>query len=267
MVQKQQVIEEQAPTVEEAIEAGLARMGLSKDAVDIEVLDEGRRGLLGLGGRDAIVRLSVRAKPVVKPVAEPTAEVAEPVPAPPSARPQPAAPKTADTTTVVEKESQPVGVEDKDEAQAAEEVIGTLLDKMGVEASVETALSEPDDLTGRRVIVVNITGNDLGLLIGPRGETMDSLQHLARLMVGHKIRQRANFVVDIEGYRERRELALSRLAQRMGKKAVERGRPVTLEPMPAYERRVIHMTLREDPQVRTESTGEGNRRRVRIYPL
>jgi spoIIIJ-associated protein len=138
---------------------------------------------------------------------------------------------------------------------------------MGVQASVEKSLTEPDDLTGRRVTVVDITGDDLGLMIGPRGETLDALQHLARLMVGHRIRQRANFVIDIDGYRERREQALSRLAERMGQKAIDRGTPVTLEPMPAYERRIIHMTLRENPQVRTESTGEGNRRRVRIYPI
>jgi spoIIIJ-associated protein len=85
-------------------------------------------------------------------------------------------------------------------------------------------------------------------------------------MVGHRIRRRANFVIDIEGYRERRQQALARLAERMGQKAVDRDAPVTLEPMPAYERRIIHMTLREDPRVRTESTGEGDRRRVRIYP-
>ena len=114
--------------------------------------------------------------------------------------------------------------------------------------------------------VLNISGPDLGLLIGARGETLDALQHLSRLMAGHQIRQRANFVIDVEGYRERREQALARMAERMGKKAIERGRPVTLEPMPAYERRIIHMTLREDPLVRTESTGEGDRRRVRIYP-
>jgi spoIIIJ-associated protein len=265
MAQEQKVIEEHAPSVEEAIQAGLARLGLSRDAVDIEVLDEGRRGLLGLGGRDAIVRLSVKIK---KPAAEPVAVVEKPVEAPASAPPRPAPVKTAETPAPVKKAPpQPTGEEDEKEAAAAREVVGTLLNKMSVDASIETTLSKPDDLTGRRVVVVNISGDDLGLLIGPRGETMDALQHLARLMVGHKIRQRANFVVDIEGYRERRELALSRLAQRMGKKAVERGRPVTLEPMPAYERRVIHMTLREDPQVRTESTGEGDRRRVRIYPV
>jgi spoIIIJ-associated protein len=85
-------------------------------------------------------------------------------------------------------------------------------------------------------------------------------------MVGHRLQQRAYFVIDIEGYRSRREQALSRLAERMAGKAVKRGSPVTLEPMPAHERRIIHVALRNSPDVRTESTGEGKRRRVRIFP-
>ncbi len=138
---------------------------------------------------------------------------------------------------------------------------------MQVEATISSHLTEPDDLTGKQLPVVDINGDDLGVLIGPRGETLDSLQYISRLMVGHSTRQRANFVIDIEGYRERREQALSRLAERMANKAVKRGSPVTLEPMPAYERRIIHMALRESKDVKTESTGEGNRRRVRIYPI
>ena len=85
-------------------------------------------------------------------------------------------------------------------------------------------------------------------------------------MVGHQLQQRAHFVIDIDGYREGREQALSRLAERMAGKAVKRGSPITLEAMPAHERRIIHMALRESPEVTTESTGEGKRRRVRIYP-
>ena len=273
MAQKQQTIEEQAPTVEEAVDAGLAKLGLSKERVDIEIVDEGRRGLLGIGGREAIVRLHVRTEPKVSkpepqvtPVAPPAAR---PEPAPQAIQPEAIQVEEPAPVTAVQKPQPETPVEAVDESQetaVAQEVVESLLEKMDVVATVEMTLSPPDDLTGRQIKVLNITGDDLGLLIGPRGETLDSLQHLSRLMVGHQIRQRANFVIDVEGYRERREQALARMAERMGKKAVDRGTPVTLEPMPAYERRIIHMTLRDDPQVRTESTGEGDRRRVRIYP-
>lgn len=273
MAQKQQTIEEQAATVDEAVDAGLAKLGVTEEWVDVEVVDEGRRGLLGIGGREAIVRLHVRTQPEAeKPQVTTTFAVdspdsgVEPVleeePAQDSAvqdqKPDSDEKEAAGTGTA--------GDNDVDESAVSVEVVESLLAKMDVEASVEVALTPPDDLTGRQLTVINITGDNLGVLIGARGETLDALQHLTRLMVGHQIRHRANFVIDVDGYRERREQALARMAERMGKKAVDRGQPITLEPMPAYERRIIHMTLREDPQVRTESTGEGDRRRVRIYP-
>jgi spoIIIJ-associated protein len=112
----------------------------------------------------------------------------------------------------------------------------------------------------------NVSGDDLGVLIGPRGETLDALQYVARLMVAHRLHRRTHFLVDVEGYRERREQALARLAERMADKVRQRHEPISLEPMPPYERRIIHMTLRNAPGVYTESTGEGDRRKVRIYP-
>ncbi len=274
MSQKQQMIQEQAPTIEEAVDAGLTKLGLSKEWVDVEVIDEGRRGLLGIGGRDAVVRLHVRSSRIDQGSQQPVNEAG--ILVEPSGRtiseeyrPEPSEDIGDHIPDSLEREDAvPSTLTDKtDESAAATEVVESLLEKMGISASVETAYSPPDDLTGRQVLVLNISGDDLGLLIGPRGETLDAIQHLARLMVGHQIRQRANFVIDVEGYRERRQQALARLAERMGKKAIDRGRPVTLEPMPPHERRIIHMTLRENPQLRTESTGEGDRRRVRIYPV
>jgi spoIIIJ-associated protein len=267
MVQEQRTIEQQAPTVEEAVAAGLAKLGLAKDQVEIEIVDEGRRGVLGIGGREAVVRLHVRIEPLAeeletqKPIVEQPETVAKSAP---KEVPEMKTAAAVEKTPVVKPAPE---VDGSEESAVAVDVVASLLEKMGVEASTEVSISPPDDLTGQRITLINITGEDLGILIGARGETLDAMQHLARLMVGHRIRKRANFVIDIEGYRERRQQALARLAERMGQKAVDRGAPVTLEPMPAYERRIIHMTLREDPRVRTESTGEGDRRRVRIYPL
>ncbi len=284
MAQKPQIIEETAPTIEEAIAAGLARLGLSEERVDVEVIEEGRKGLFGMGGREAVVRLHVRSAPqreeavpapppktvpqVIKqparPAVDPPAQTAAAVEKPPAVVAKPA--KGQKPAKAPKAAARPVE-SDAQEADVARQVVESMLLKMDVTAQVTTSLTEPDDITGRQLTVVNINGDDLAALIGARGEVLDAMQHMARLMVGHQIHQRAYFVLDVDGYREQREQALSLMAQRMGKKAVDRGRPVTLEPMPANERRIIHMALREDPQVRTESTGEGERRKVRIYPL
>jgi len=160
---------------------------------------------------------------------------------------------------------------DSDEAVQAEietavEVWQTLLEKLQVEAEVTATLSEPDDLTERQIPVLDLNGRDLSMLIGPRGETLAAFQYITRLMVSHQLKQRSHFMVDVEGYRERRKQALARLAERMAHKVVKRGKPVTLEPMPAFERRAIHIALRDNEAVYTQSTGEGRGRRVRIYP-
>jgi spoIIIJ-associated protein len=265
---KKQEVEARAPDVEEAITSGLNKLGVTRDKVEIEVVDEGRRSLFGIGGRDAIVRLRVLTapKPVVEPVApqaveaietvEPVQETADTAPPPPIAA-KPAAEKVEVPTVMASS---------NDETDAAVTLVGELLNMMQVKATIDSYFTEPDDLTGRQLTVVDIHGDDLGVLIGPRGETLDALQYISRLMVGHRMQQRAHFVIDVEGYRKRREQALTRLAERMAGKAVKRGSPVTLEAMPAHERRIIHVALRNSSDVKTESTGEGKRRRVRIFP-
>ena len=261
-------IEVRGPNVEEAIATGLKKLRLTRNEVDVEVLDEGRRAILGIGGRDAFVRLTAVNKsendqpstPISKQVRIEQPEIAVEEDIPVQLLEEEAVEIDDDLTEIS------TDLPNANEAETAISVVSELLDLMRVKAAVTSHVTEPDDLTGKQLPVVEINGDDLGALIGPRGETLDALQYISRLMVGHRTRQRAGFVIDIEGYRERREQALTRLAIRMGDKAVKRGSPVTLEAMPAYERRIIHMALRDSKSVRTESTGEGNRRRVRIYP-
>jgi len=279
-------IESRGANVDAAIDAGLRRLGLARDQVTVTVIDEGSRGLLGIGSREAVVRLTSVpvAAPPARPAAPPPPPPARPVPppAPPVSRPEPAA-RRAEPPAPPPPAAAPVSTapvaDDEDEAaapasadelveeqEAAVAVLSELLAKMHVPASVSATQSEPDDLTGQRVNVIAIHGEDLTMLIGPRGETLDALQFLGRLMVAHRLHRRANFVVDVEGYRQRRVQALTRLAERMADKARQRGEPISLEPMTAYERRIIHMALRGAPDVYTESAGEGKQRRVRIYP-
>ncbi len=270
---KKREYEAQGKTVESAIEAGLAALRATRDEVEIQVLDEGSRGLLGIGSRNAVVRLTLKRDEAT--AEEPAAPVVPPVaarPAPPVA-PKPQAPPSAPAPVEMsagkeENAEEPTAVSPtptlNEEAAVAQEILTNLLQKMAVPATIVATVTEPDDLTGERVNVLDIRGDDLRILIGQRGDTLSALQYISRLMVGHRLHQRANFVIDIEGYRQRREMALAKLAERMAQKAIQQKRPISLEPMPPHERRIIHMTLRGHQRVYTQSTGEGDRRKVRI---
>jgi spoIIIJ-associated protein len=138
---------------------------------------------------------------------------------------------------------------------------------MGFQATVHTEwregndeLSEHDD----RYLLLDVQGDELGALIGRRGETLDNLQYVLRLMVNQRLHRWQNIVVDVEGYKERRIHQLTQLAQRTATQVAATGRAVSLEPMPPNERRIIHLTLRDHPDVYTESIGEGDRRKVQI---
>lgn len=251
--------------MDEAVEAGLAKMGLNRSDVIVDVIDEGSRGILGLGAREAVVRLVSMAPAIPEkkpdpPPAKPAPAPARPAPAKAVTPPPPAAKPVMEAVTPITTE------ELEQERDTAVTILQTALGHMQIEANISTAVTEPDDVTGQPINLIEITGADLGVLIGPRGDTLASLQYVARLIASHQLKNKANFVIDVEGYRERRKQALARLAERMASKVVKQQRPVSLEPMPANERRVIHMTLRDHAAVYTQSTGEGSQRRVRIHP-
>jgi len=150
----------------------------------------------------------------------------------------------------------------------AREALENLLVRLGVEASVESEANPPFEpgAEASEVITINVTGDDLGILIGRRGQTLAALQHMVRLMVAHQMKARVPIVIDVEGYKQRRYGALQALALRLAEQVKERRKPFALEPMPAYERRIIHLALADDPDVTTESTGMGEVRKVVIMP-
>jgi spoIIIJ-associated protein len=237
-------------TVQDAIANGLAMLDVRREQVEIEIITEGSRGVLGFGAENAQVKLMVKAPPEPQP--EPPQVVAAPPPAP------------APAPVVEEREQE--GEEETPE-QAGREVLTDILRLMGVRASVESLLGyELAEEDQPPPIVLNITGDDLGILIGRRGETLRALQYLVRLMVSHRLKHWTNLVVDVESYLIRRRRSLESIAQRVAEQVARSGRTQALEPMPAYERRVIHITLRKHPQVTTQSVGEGERRKVTIIP-
>ena len=215
-------IEASGKNVEEAVENGLAELGVERHEVTIEVLTQGRAGLFGIGGEPARVRLS------------------------------------------------PVSLEqpEGDDVGYAQELLEQMLGQMNIDAAVTVRAPEtPGDGVGLVKAVLDVEGDDLGILIGRRGSTMASLQYLVNLMVSRRYKSNAPFGVDVEGYRRRREESLRDLAFRMAERVRRTGRSVTLEPMPPNERRIVHLALAKDPTVGTASVGEGESRKVAIRVL
>jgi spoIIIJ-associated protein len=249
-----------APTVEEAIAEGLAQLGLTADAVSVEVLDAGTKGFFGLGKTQVRVRLTVNPEP--SQISLPHEEVS-PEPAPPAAEPEkkwePAG-STSPLETTADLQPEHDALLDRTEA-----VVSKMLHLLNLQAQVSAHYLTPER-DGRRSIHVDIRGNDLSILIGRRSETLSAFQYIAALIIGKQAQQFIQLTVDVEGYRDRREKQLIQMATRMAEQVVKSGRRQTLEPMPAAERRIIHLALREHPAVRTESTGEEPYRKVMILP-
>ncbi len=210
-----------AKSVDEAIEAALEELGVERDAVTIEVLEEGKKGFLGLAGKEASVR-----------------------------------------ATLWEDAEAPGAVASENEggaAAAAEAFLHHILDAMDLKAelSVETNAEE-------KSVSIDISGDDMGILIGRRGETLSALQYLTSLAVNRHQEEYCRIILDTENYKKRREETLKRLAKKLAGNAVRYRRNVTLEAMSPYERRIIHSVLQDDPMVSTYSTGEEPNRKVVI---
>ncbi|MBK9208746.1 MAG: Jag N-terminal domain-containing protein [Anaerolineales bacterium] len=274
-----------APTVEEALLQGLSQLGLTADAVSVEVLDSGSKGLFGLGGRQVRVRLTVnpppgevepasppkpRPAPVKRAESAPKAKDAKPVPkaeAKPEPKPRRAekkpAPAKTESAPVVEKKMDDHGADPV--LDTTESVISKLIHHLGMKAQVSAHYDE-SSTDDRRTIQVDVRGDNLSALIGRQAETLNAFQYVASLIVGKQTQQWVQLVVDVEGYRERREKQVRQIARRMVDQVIKTGRKATLEPMTASERRVIHIELRGHPAVTTESTGEEPHRKVVILP-
>lgn len=223
-------IEISARTVAEAIQLALAQLGKDRDEVAIEVLEAGSED------EEAFVRVTV------------VDDEDEPAPEQPEAAPAPA-----------------------NVDQIARRILEDLLERMDIHAYITVVRSSVPDQRGEpeETITLHVEGADeeaMGLMIGRRGETLRSLQFMLNLLVSRKVQKWPQVVVDVGNYRQRRQESLEGLARRMAERVRQSGRPLTLEPMGAYERRIVHLALRSDATVYTESSGEGENRKVVIYP-
>ena len=259
-------------TEEEALQKALRQLNMDRDDVSVELLERAKSGFLGLGSCPAKIRVSYGPEEEETPVAE-AAPVVEETPArterparcekketKPAREPKPVReePKAAETEEAAP--AQDLGEEvDDEKAQAIKTFLGGLLSQMESEAEVKVYLPEK----GRYKVILE--GKDLGGLIGRRGETLDAIQQLTSYAV-NRTGGRVRIQLDAENYRAKRELSLQHLARKVAGKVVKYRRSVTLEPMNAYERHVIHTALQEVPGVTTYSAGtEPNRRVIVAY--
>jgi len=199
-------IEKSAKTKEEAIALALEELGIDESEAIVEVIEEGSKGFLGIGSKDAVVKVSTAAP---------------------------------------------------DCSKRAEDFLSRIFELTGEEVNVEAV---PDGDTLR----VNLSGPDMGIVIGKRGETLDALQHLTSLVVNRGDNSFMKVSLDAENYREKRNEALESLAHKLANKVMRTRRNTTLEPMNAYERRIIHASLQDHEEVTTYSVGQGVNRKVVI---
>jgi spoIIIJ-associated protein len=258
-------VEIQAYSVDEAIRLALEQLGLSRDAVDIEVLSDAGPD----EDAEALVRVTAKGMASQPVPSMPQGPSGRRQPGPrrvpgdrPSSRGLPLAMPRAERTI------DPNRVDAEDE-RIAKEVVNELLAHMGITADViavdnpsQMPLSPDDPPT----IFIDILGDDLGMLIGRRGDNLSQLQYMINLLCNKRIGEWTRVVVDVEGYRSRREESLIGLAERVARQVARSSRPIVLEPMPANERRIVHLTLRSHPEVTTESNGEGMHRRITVMP-
>lgn len=288
-------VEAEGRTVNEATDKALEELGLSRAEVDVEVLSEGRPRLLGFRGEPARVRVTPRPAPA--PVAPRVAERRTTVVDEDAELDDEEYDDEEDEDEDDDGEDDLDEDEDDDEVQdemppellrrapvvtapvehvpadpadvaVAVEVLENLIRLVGLDATVTPRDPETaGDGLGMIQSVLDVDGEDLGLLIGRRGQTLSSLQYVLNLIVAKKIAKRVAFGVDVDGYRRRREESLVSLAKRTASRVRSTGRSVTLEPMPPNERRIVHITLADDPNVMTVSIGEGDERKVAITPI
>ena len=255
-----QYIDVTGKTEDEAISKALEQLGLDRDDVSVEILERAKSGFLGLGSCPAKVRVSYgeEEEPVVIPAAPEKKPEQPKKPAPekrPDRKPKPEKPEKVEKAPKAAP-VQDLGEEvDDEKAQAIRKFLTGLLAQMESEAVIKVYQPEK----GRYKVILE--GQNLGALIGRRGETLDAIQQLTSYSV-NRTGGRVRIQLDAEGYREKREQSLQHLARKVAAKVVKYRRSVTLEPMNAYERHVIHTALQDVPGVTTYSTGVDPNRRV-----
>ena len=228
-------VETEGDSIDAAIESALKLLGVGRDKITVDIISEGRKGILGFGSQKARIRAELRKSTMDRQTEEPQPAVGEPTAA---------------------------SVEASEIAEKAQAAVREILHLMGVKATVEQKASPQGDET-----IIEIRAENSGLLIGRKGQTLEALQYLVTRIAGERYASEGpHIVVDIEKYRERRRKTLEDMALRLGEKAKRQRKTVTVEALSAADRRIMHAALQDDPWVSTQSLGQGSYRRLLIIP-
>lgn len=227
-------------TKNDAITEACRHFSIPSDKLDYEVIDEGKTGFLGMGARPAIVRARVKEE---------------------EKESQPESVKTEETPVVASVAAASAAIEDIDVEAVSKKFLTDVFAAMGIGVEIAAVYDE-----SQRTLEVDLSGDEMGVLIGKRGQTLDSLQYLISLVVNKGTNEYIRVKVDTENYRQRRKETLENLAKNIAYKVKRTRRPVSLEPMNPYERRIIHSALQNDRYVTTHSEGDEPFRRVVVTP-
>jgi spoIIIJ-associated protein len=228
-------VETEGDTIDKAIENALKLLGVERDKITVDILAEGKKGILGFGSQKARIRAALRKSAIEVQVPE--------LPA-------------------VAGEKQSIAAEAAVIGEKAKDVLAEILNLMGVKAEVELKIGEKSDEA-----VLEIRAENSGLLIGRKGQTLEALNYMVSRITGERgVTEGPHVVVDIENYRERRRRSLEDMALRLGEKAKRQRKTVTVDALSAADRRIIHAALQDDPWVTTKSLGQGSYRRLLIIP-
>ncbi|MDL1958056.1 MAG: Jag N-terminal domain-containing protein [Deltaproteobacteria bacterium] len=241
-------------TVDYAIEAACKYFEAEPDDLEINILTRGSTGIFGLGGRKAKIKavLKESTPPITE---EKSEEESKPIEAEAN-RVTPEVPESEENVIEPGKEAP----EDRDKhISLAREITEELLNKTGLVGQVAIKVGEEGPY-------LDISGEDLSLIIGKEGQNLDALEYIVNRILRHRVENRTGIKLEAQGYREKREKSITLLAHRMAKKAQKTGRPVTLQPLGARERRLVHLALKDVKGIRTHSIGEGIMRKVVINP-
>lgn len=256
-------------SIEEAISSGIELLGIDRDDATIEVIERESKGFLGFGKKDAVVKITyddgkeeikeekpaeVKKKPAYKETFAPQKESVK--------REQPVK-KVKEVKEEPVKEDKPLVSEEEAERseKAAGEFLESVLKVMGVDAKLESRVDRSEN-----TVHIELSGENMGFVIGRRGETLDALQYLTTIVTNKKEDSRWRVTLDTENYREKRTASLIALANKTANQAVKTGKSIALEPMSPQERRIIHSALQDNKAVSTFSTGQEPRRKIVIAP-
>ena len=232
-------------TVDEALTAATVSLGLTSDQIDYEVVSEGSSGFLGIGSKDAVIKvISKEEKTKLEEETVSTPSVEEKV-------------EATETPVVEDKPS----ISDEEVEKIARDFLNDVFAAMNLKVEMDVVFEEDDH---GKTMSIDLKGPEMGIIIGKRGQTLDSLQYLVNLAVNRKAANYVRVKIDTEDYRRRRKETLENLAKNMAHKAIRTGRPVSLEAMNPYERRIIHAALADNNKITTHSEGEEPYRHVVI---